>query len=160
MKTMYKPVRGLGVLVAALMMSTMAAGTAHAQACSGEISAEEAMRAEDARYAAQTGNDFERMQSLFGDDLVYIHSSAVVDDKSAYIDSMRSGTVRYRVMRYSDVQVRTFGCLALITGNGDFDVTVKGQDMAVQLRFHSIWAQRANGPQFVSWQATRVPPKQ
>lgn len=159
MKATCRAIRRLGALVAALM-SVAATGTAHAQACSGEISAQEALRAEDARYAAQTGNDFDRMQSLFGNDLVYIHSSSLVDDKSAYIDSMRSGTVRYRVMRYSDVQVRIFGCVALITGNGDFDVTVNGQDMAVQLRFHSIWAQRANGPQFVSWQATRVPPKQ
>jgi hypothetical protein len=133
---------------------------AQAQSCSGTITAAQALRAEDARYAAQTGNDFAAMQAMLGEDLVYIHSSAAVDDKASYIDSMRSGTVKYRVMRRSDVQVRTFGCLALITGNADFDVTVKDQELSVQLRFHSIWAQRDNGPQFISWQATRVPPKQ
>lgn len=143
-----------------LALTALAAGGAHAQSCSGTITAEEAARAEDARYAAQTANDFVAMQALFGEDLVYIHSSAMIDDKASYIDSMRSGTVKYRVMRRSDVQVRTFGCLALITGNADFDVTVKGQELSVQLRFHSIWARRDAGPQFVSWQATRVPPKQ
>jgi len=143
-----------------LALTALAASGARAQSCSGAITAEEAARAEDARYAAQTANDFAAMQALFGEDLVYIHSSAMVDDKASYIDSMRSGAVRYRVMRRSDVQVRTFGCLALITGNADFDVTVKGQELSVQLRFHSIWARRDTGPQFVSWQATRVPPKQ
>jgi hypothetical protein len=133
---------------------------AAAQECSGTVSEDEAQRAEDARYAAQTTNDFAAMERMFGDDLVYIHSSSVVDDKAAYIDSMRSGTVKYRVMRRSDVKVRTYGCLALISGNGDFDVTVKGQDLSVPLRFHSIWAKRPGGLQFVSWQATRVPAKQ
>lgn len=147
------------VLAGALVLGA-AAGAAHAQSCSGTITAQEAASAEDARYAAQTANDFDAMQRLFGEDLVYIHSSSVVDDKAAYIDSMRSGTVRYRVMRRSDVTIRTFGCLALITGNAEFDVTLKGQDMTVPLRFHSVWARREGGAQFVSWQATRIPPKQ
>ena len=47
-----------------------------------------------------------------------------------------------------------------ISGLGNFDVTVKGQDLAVEIRFHSIWAKRDNGLQFVSWEATRTPVKQ
>ena len=135
-------------------------GGAWAQECSGTMTDGEAQAAEDARYAAQTSNDFAAMDRLLGQDLVYIHSSAVVDDKQSYIESMRSGTVKYRVMRRSEVKVRAYGCLALITGNANFDVTVKGQDLSVELRFHSIWAKRSGGPQFVSWQATRVPAKQ
>jgi hypothetical protein len=148
------------LLIACALLGVVATRGAAAQQCSGTISEDEAQRAEDARYAAQTGNDFAAMDRLFGADLVYIHSSAVVDDKASYIDSMRSGNVKYRVMRRSDVKVRTYGCLAIVSGNANFDVTVKGQDLSVELRFHSIWAQRAGGPQFVSWQATRVPPKQ
>ncbi len=72
-------------------------------------------------------------------------SSAVVDSKASYIDSMKSGTVKYRVMRRSDVTVRTYGCVAIISGLGNFDVTVKGQELAVEIRFHSIWAKRDNG---------------
>ena len=123
-----------------------AASPARAEDCGGTVTAEEALAAEDARYAAQMGDDFGAMQKLFGDDLVYIHSSAVVDNKASYIDSMKSGTVKYRVMRRSDVTVRTYGCVAIISGLGNFDVTVKGQDMAVEIRFHSIWAKRGERP--------------
>jgi hypothetical protein len=63
-------------------------------------------------------------------------------------------------MRRSDVTVRTFGCLAIMTGLANFDVTVKGQDLAVEIRFHSVWVQRDKGLQFVSWEATRTPAKQ
>jgi hypothetical protein len=149
-----------GLLAGCGILAMMASGAVFAEECGGPVTADEAQAAEDARYAAQMGDDFAAMDKLFGRDLVYIHSSAVVDDKASYIDSMRSGNVKYRVMRRSDVTVRTYGCLALITGLANFDVTVKGQDLSVEIRFHSIWAKRDNGLEFISWEATRTPPKQ
>src|SRR5258708_30069024 len=97
---------------------------------------------------------------MFGPELVYIGSAdGAVADKHAYIESMRSGTVKYRAMRRSDVRVRTYGCLAMITGFFELDLTVRGGDLSEQARFHSVWAKRGQGVQFVSWQSTRVPPK-
>jgi ketosteroid isomerase-like protein len=126
----------------------------------GGISEDEALRAEQARYAAQTANDFAAMEQLFGDDLVYVHSSTVLDTKASFIESMRSGTVRYRQMQLrGEPRVRTFGAVAIITGRALFEVTVKGEDRALDLLFHSVWARRPSGLQFVSWQATRLPPK-
>jgi hypothetical protein len=57
------------------------------------ITADEALKAEDARYAVQTGRDFFAMERLFADDPVYIHSNGVVDDKAGYIESQRSRAV-------------------------------------------------------------------
>ena len=148
-----------GLLFGTAMLA-LSGGVAFANECGNAIDAAAAEAAEDARYAAQTSDDFAALDKLLADDLVYIHSSAVVDDKASYIESMRSGTVKYRVMKRSDVTVRTFGCVAIITGLANFDVTVKGKDMAVEIRFHSIWAQRDAGLQFISWEATRTPPKQ
>ena len=144
-----------------LLATLMCAATlgAHAGECE-PINPYEAQKAEDARYNAQMENDFAAMEKLFGDDLVYTHSSAVVDSKKTYIESMSSGTVKYRVMRRSDVTVRTFGCIAILTGLGNFDVTVKGKELNVELRFSSTWIKRNGALQFVSWQATRTPPKQ
>ncbi|PYM40089.1 MAG: hypothetical protein DME12_16800 [Candidatus Rokuibacteriota bacterium] len=51
------------------VLGLVAAGTASAENCSGTITAEEAMKAEAARYAAQTANDFAAMEKLFGNDL-------------------------------------------------------------------------------------------
>ena len=148
-----------GLLLGIAMLGVSATGPAVAGDCGGPVATEEALASEDARYAAQTGDDFGAMQKLIGEDLVYIHSSAVVDNKTSYIESMKSGTVKYRVMRRSDVTVRTYGCIAIISGLGNFDVTVKGQDLAVEIRFHSVWAKRDRGLEFVSWEATRTPAK-
>ena len=123
------------------------------------ITEAEALQAEQARYAAQMANDFAAMERLFGDDLVYIHSSTSVDTKASFIESMRSGAVRYRTMTRGDVKVRCYGSVAIITGQGSFEVTARGQELRLDLLCHAVWAKRANGVQFVSWQATRLPAK-
>jgi hypothetical protein len=119
------------------------------------ITEQEALVAEQARYAAQMGNDFAAMERMFGDDLVYMHSSTVVDTKTSFIESMRSGAVKYRNMTRGEVKVRTFGSVAIITGNGVFEVTARGQDLRLDLLFTVVWAKRDGRLQFVSWQATR-----
>jgi|HubBroStandDraft_5_1064220.scaffolds.fasta_scaffold606714_1 hypothetical protein len=140
---------------ACLVLGPMIAGTKAAE-CDGAITTDEALKAEDARYAAQTKSDFDALERLYGDDLVYVHSSAVTDSKSSYIDRQRSG-LHYRVMRPSDVKIRVFGCLAIITGRGDYEVTQNGQDSSPHLLFTSIWAKRGPNVQFVSWESTPIP---
>ena len=143
------------------LLGLVTAGAAAAQDCSGTITADEAMKAETARYVAQTANDFAAMEKLFGNDLTYNHSSAATDDKAKYIDGMRSGRTKYRTMTpNSDVKARTYGCIAIITGTVVYEVTSAGQDRTVPLRFTAIWAKRPSGLEFVSWQSTGIPPRQ
>jgi hypothetical protein len=140
------------------VLGLVAAGAAAAQECTGTITADEAMKAETARYAAQTSNDFAAMEKLFGNDLTYNHSSAASDDKAKYIDAMRSGRTKYRTMKpNADVKTRTYGCIAIITGTAVYEVTAGGQDRTVPLRFTAIWAKRPSGVEFVSWQSTGIP---
>jgi len=129
---------------------------AKAAECDGSITADEALKAENSRYAAQTTNDFDAMQRLYGDDLVYVHSSAITDSKASYIERQRSG-LHYRVMKPSDVKVRVFGCLAIITGRGDYEVTQDGKDSSPHLLFTAVWAKRGPDVQFVSWESTSIP---
>ena len=144
-----------------VLLGLVTAGAAAAQDCSGTITADEAMKAETARYVAQTANDFAAMEKLFGNDLTYNHSSAATDDKAKYIDGMRSGRTKYRTMTpNSDVKARTYGCIAIITGTAVYEVTSAGQDRTVPLRFTAIWAKRPSGVEFVSWQSTGIPPRQ
>jgi hypothetical protein len=147
-------------LALSALLGLAAANAASGQDCSGTITADEAMKAENTRYAAQTTNDFTAMEKLFGNDLTYNHSSAATDNKATYIDGMRSGRVKYRKMTPNgDLKTRTYGCLAIITGTAVYEVTAGGQDRTVPLRFTAIWAKRSSGLEFVSWQSTGIPPK-
>jgi hypothetical protein len=146
----------IGLAALALSVSVTAAAAADCRT----ISENEVMKAELARYEAQTGNDFMAMERIIGDDLVYIHSSALRDDKASYIAALRSGTVKYRTMRMLESKIRIYDCLAIMTGTARFEVTVKGDDISVDLRFTEAWVRRGDNLQFVSWQATRIPLQQ
>ena len=145
-------------LLLALFLTLGLAGAAGAQSCTGTITADEALKAEHARYAAQTSNDFAAMEKMFGSDLTYNHTSSASDDKAKYIDAMRSGRAKYRkITPNADVTTRTYGCVAIITGTAVYDVTVGSQDRTVPLRFTAIWAKRPSGLEFVFWHSTGIP---
>ena len=151
----------LQTLVFSAILVIAGAGFVSAQDCSGTITADEAMKAETARYAAQTTNNFAAMEKLFGNDLTYNHSSAATDNKTTYIDSMRSGRVKYREMKpNTDTKTRTYGCVAVITGTAVYEVTVDSQNRTVPLRYTVVWVKRPGGLEFVSWQSTGIPPRQ
>jgi len=140
---------GVALLVAATMT--------HLQPAAQGDPAEAVKAAEMARFKAQTSNDFKALAALLGDDLVYTHSSAAVDDKTSYIESMRSGAVKYESIEPRDLQIRVYGTTAFITGAGRFRVNARGQALDNQLRFTDVWVLRDGRWQMVSWQSTRLP---
>ena len=91
--------------------------------------------------------------------MVYVRSSAITDGKASYIARQRSG-LHYAVTRPSDVKVRVFGRLAIITGRGDYEVTQNGQDTSLHLLFTAVWAKRGPNVQFVSWNPRPFPSHQ
>src|SRR5262245_37878347 len=88
--------RSLGLSV---ILVVVAAALDNAHECSRTCAAYEAMKAEAERCAGKTKNEFAAMEKIFGSDLTYNHSTAATDNKAAYIDSMRSGRVKYREMK-------------------------------------------------------------
>lgn len=141
-------------------MLVLAAGLpGFAAACEpGQVMAE-VLGADAERYKAMENRDLATLSRYLGDDLIYTHSSAVVDSKESYVDSLRSGKVVYKQTRRSDLRVSPYGCTAVMSGRGDFSVTVDGKDIEVQLRFTNVWVKNPEGWQMVAWEATRIPPK-
>ena len=124
----------------------------------GATAAEEAVRAAElARFKAQTSGDLKALDALLGDDLIYTHSSAAVDSKASYVESMRSGALKYQTIEPRDLQVRVFGTTAVITGAAHITAVSKGQPVDNQLRYTDVWVLRDGRWQMVSWQSTRLP---
>jgi ketosteroid isomerase-like protein len=109
------------------------------------------------RFEVTTKNDLDSLASLLADDLVYVHSSATVDGKSAYIEALRSGRTRYNSIEPSDVSVRVYGNTAIVNGTAKLSVTTNGQTNAFSLRYTDVWVLRDNKWQMVSWHSTRLP---
>jgi hypothetical protein len=66
---------------------------------------EEILALEEKRFAAMVSGDLGALDALLHQDLVYTHSSAVVDTKASYLEAIRTGkTLR---LRYLDVWTKT-----------------------------------------------------
>ena len=67
---------------------------------------DEVSKLEERRCAAMTASDLATLESLLADTLTYTHSSAVVDDKASYVESIRSGRVKYLKVERFDTHSR------------------------------------------------------
>lgn len=127
------------------------------QAQQSQADAEAVKASELRRFEVTTGKDYKTLATLLGDDLVYTHSSAAVDSKASFLESLTSGRVTYKVIKPTDLQVRVFGDLAIIHGVAAFNVDANGQAIVNTLRFTDVWARRDGRWQMIAWQSTRLP---
>ncbi|MGD9952223.1 MAG: nuclear transport factor 2 family protein [Burkholderiales bacterium] len=88
--------------------------------------AKEILALEERRYAAMLAADMGALEPLVHEDLVYTHSSGVVDGKASWLESMRSGRTRYRSVQRADEKVRVHGDAALVTGRATLEVEIGG----------------------------------
>jgi len=119
--------------------------------------AKEILALEERRYAAMLAADMAALEPLVHEDLVYTHSSGVVDGKASWLESMRSGRTRYRSVKRSDERVRVHGDAALVTGRATLEVEVGGQPKTLQLRYLNVWLESGGGWKFAAWQSGALP---
>jgi len=112
---------------------------------------------ETRRVAATVARDFGAVDALIGDDLVYVHSSAAVEDHGLYMERLRSGHYVYRGITSLKRDHRVLGDVVLVNGEVRIDVEVKGTAKQVNARYLQVWARRPKGWQMVSWQSTPIP---
>jgi ketosteroid isomerase-like protein len=112
---------------------------------------------EERRCAAMSKNDIAALEGMFHDDLIYTHSSAVVDTRASYLEALKSGHTRYHSVQRSEEKVRVCGDTALVTGRAIIDVTVKGEKKHLDTRFLDVWTKTPQGWKFVAWQSTKLP---
>jgi ketosteroid isomerase-like protein len=114
-------------------------------------------RAEEARYRAMIDRDFAALEAILADDLLYTHSSAVTDTKQSYLESLRSGKVRYFDVKRDGVVVRGYGDVAVVHGHGAIQAEVDGEPRALDNIFVNVWVRRDGRWQMVHWASTAIP---
>jgi len=113
---------------------------------------------EDKRFAAMVARDFAALDPMVHDELLYTHSSGVTDHKASWLESMKSGKVKYRSASCSERQVKFFGDVALIRGRAAIEVDIGGQPKSLRLLFLNAWTRTPQGWKFAAWQSCPQPP--
>ena len=121
------------------------------------MSEQEILGLEDKRFAAMVARDFAALEKFTHDELLYTNSSGVTDTKPSWLESMKSGKVKYKSASCSERQVRFFGDVALIRGRAAIEVDIGGQAKSLRLLFLNAWTRTPQGWKFVAWQSCPQP---
>lgn len=110
------------------------------------------------RFAAQVSKDFDFLEKIFADDLVYTHSSAKVDNKVSYIGSIKEGKSVYKSVDLQEISVRDYGKIAVVNGRAIIELgPVDGKPNILNLRYTVVYSKNGKkGWQVNTWQSTKL----
>ncbi|MCP1383705.1 nuclear transport factor 2 family protein [Runella salmonicolor] len=112
---------------------------------------------EKKRFAALVSKDYAYLNQVMGEDIVYCHSSGLIDTKASFIQSMKDGKLVYNEMTPDELKVRIYDKTAVITGVCTAKVVSNGQQLNTRFRFTDVYVKRKEGWQMVTWQSLRLP---
>ena len=108
------------------------------------------------RMAASVAKDYDTLNQLIADDLIYTHSSARMDTKQSLIGNMQAGSTVYTAMTPSEVVAQDLGDAVVLTGVCAISVMSGGKPNSFKVRFIDVYAKRPAGWQMVTWQSTKL----
>ena len=114
--------------------------------------------ADDQRVAATVAGDSARLALIFSDELRYAHSTGGVDTKTSYIDSLKSGRLKYISYDYEERNF-TFPATGVALMTGKVHVKTKsaaGESQSI-LGFLAVWREEKGEWRFLAWQSCKLP---
>ncbi|HAD14302.1 MAG TPA: nuclear transport factor 2 family protein [Saprospirales bacterium] len=112
---------------------------------------------EQKRFDAMTRADTAFLSPMLGNDLVYIHSNALEEDKQEHLGAIASRNLVYKTMNREQAVVRIFGKTAVINGVVSVQGILKGNDFAVRLLYTAVYRKKGRSWLLVNWQSTKIP---
>jgi hypothetical protein len=113
--------------------------------------------AQDRRWKATVDADVDTLGRMTTDDMTYTHSSAKVDTKASFLDSLKSGRADYQSIVPEERGVRLYGDAAVVAGIAHVLVKAEGNDIDVRLRFTELYVKQDGQWHMALWHSTRVP---
>ena len=96
------------------------------------------------------------LEKYLADDYVSTFPDGTVFDKRGEIQSLQSGAIALAEMTPTEMNVRTYGDAAVITGKSTIRANVNGEEVTGEYRFTDVWAKLHARWQAVASQVTRV----
>ena len=112
---------------------------------------------EKKRFAALVSKDYAYLNQVMGEDIIYCHSSGLIDTKASFIQSIKDGKLVYNEMTPDELKVRIYDKTAVITGVCTAKVVSNGQQLNTRFRFTDVYVKRKEGWQMDTWQSLRLP---
>jgi ketosteroid isomerase-like protein len=109
------------------------------------------------RTAALLAKDFATLDRVLADDLLYVHSTGVAEDKRLYLERIASGHYVYHELDVKERRARTINGVVFIDGLIHIDVTSGGTPKQIASRYVQAWIERDGRWQMVHWHSAPTP---
>jgi hypothetical protein len=115
--------------------------------------------AERARFAAMVARDTVELDRMLATELYYCHSTGNVENKTQFLETIRTQRVRYHAIDVREINVRILAAdVAMVSGLLHFKGSVAGRDVELDLRYLDNYVLRDGRWQLLAWQSTLGPP--
>ncbi|NND35456.1 MAG: nuclear transport factor 2 family protein [Saprospiraceae bacterium] len=115
------------------------------------------IQAEKSRFKAMVEKDFDALDKVIHNDLVYIHSNGSIDTKDSFIAPLKDGSRSYDDITIDDPKVRVYGEVGIINATCTYHrTTPEGRANNLTLLYTSVYAHVDDRWQHVSWQSFKV----
>jgi hypothetical protein len=117
-----------------------------------------ARKLEDTRWQLLLNADATALTDLLSDDLQFVHSSGLKDDKTNYLDAVRAGAVIYRSANSRIETVVPLGNESFVaSGSLKMEATVRGTERSLHSLFMVVWRREQETWRLVAHQTTLLP---
>lgn len=117
---------------------------------------EEVIRAEKSWAAAVTAGDFAALEKILSDDLIYAHSTGVIETKAEYLAKLRRGTQKYDLIEHTKTTVKLHGDAAVAHSIVRMKGTNPDGPFDNRLMMMHFWVKRGGQWQLAAHQTTRL----
>lgn len=112
---------------------------------------------QSARFKAMVDEDVELLGRFLTDDLTYAHTTGITETKTEFLSTIASGRIDYIAIVPSEVVVRVYGDVAVLTGLARLRGAVGDREVDFTLRFLDVSRRVGDNWQLAAWQSVRVP---
>lgn len=145
---------GAGFLVVGLAALGFASPNS-AYAAEPQASVKTAVLAAEQKWVnAVLHGDGATLDKMMANDIMYTHSSAMIQTKDQFIKAATSGSTKYLAFDFSDTVVRQYGKTVVISHKTTTKTVQTGE---AHLFVSEVWFEQNGGWQMVSRQATKLP---
>ena len=118
---------------------------------------EEAVRMAEENWAeAVTSTDFATMKEIYSDDLIYAHSTGVIESKAEYLDKLKTGSQKYDLIDHQKTTIKIFADSAIAHSIVRMKGTSKGQPFDSKLMMLHLWVKQGGKWRLAAHQTTKL----
>ena len=118
---------------------------------------DEVAGAEKAWATAVLGGDFATLDKLLAPDLIYTHSSGLLDNRTTYFARVKGGASKYDTLQEEPLTVNVHGNTAIVHCKVRMKGVADGQPFNVYGLMLHVWVKEGGRWKLAAHQATRLP---